>query len=152
VTLCVPCDLVSRTRNFHAECGADPLTRTLRARQLASVERDARKAKRYPLAVPVNFCWGRRGRVLQEARGTTLDISDRGVFIVCDFIPVVGAHLEIEIHLPSASGEPKSVRLHGEGKVVRASRKGPVLGFAAEVVLQTDTSGDVPLCSMGLIN
>ena len=152
MTLCVPCDLVCRTRNFRGKSGATPLARTLRAKKLAGGEKDARKAKRYPLKVPVIFCWERKGGVLQEARGTTLDFSYRGVFIVSDFAPLVGAHLELEVYLPSASGEHKSVRLHGEGKVVRASRKGTVLGFAAEVVLQTDTSGDASFCSRGLIN
>lgn len=128
------------------------MARTLRAKPLVGVDRDARKAKRYPLTAPVTFCWEGGGGILQEAHGTTLDISDRGVFIVSDLSPLVGVHLELEVYLPSASGEPKSVRLHGEGKVVRANRKGPVSGFAAEVVLQTETSGGSVIGTAGLIN
>lgn len=125
---------------------------TLRAKELAGVDRERRKAKRYPLRVPVTFWWERGSGILQEAQGTTLDISHRGVFVLCDLAPLVGVHVELEVYLPSASGEPKSVRLHGEGKVVRVMRKGPESGFAAEVVLQTETSGGSPIGPVGLTN
>ena len=131
---------------------SEPLARTLRAKQLAGVNRDRRRAKRYPLRVAVTFCWKRKGGILQTARGITLDISYRGLFILSDLSPLVGAHLKLEVYLPSVRGAAKSVRLHGEGKVIRTKRKGPVLGFGAEVVLQNETSRNAPLCNMGLIN
>jgi len=102
---------------------------------------DLRKAKRYSLSAPVSFWWERADRTLQEGQGTTFDISSQGVFIVATLVPPVGVHLEIEVYLPSAGGAPKSVQLHGEGKVVRASKKGPESGFAAEVMFQTESSG-----------
>jgi hypothetical protein len=102
---------------------------------------DLRKAKRYPLRAPVSFWWERADGILQEGRGATLDISSLGVFIVAALSPPPGVHLELDVYLPSLSGAPKSVQLHGEGKVMRASRKGSESGFAAEVVFQTQSSG-----------
>ena len=102
---------------------------------------DLRKAKRYPLSAPVSFWWERADGILQEGRGTTLDISSLGVFILATPSPPAGVHVEVEVSLRAASGAPKSVQLHGEGKVVRAGRKGQEPGFAAEVVFQAQSSG-----------
>jgi len=128
------------------------VARTLSAEVLAGVNRELRKAKRYPLRVPVTFCWEDEGGILQEAQGTTLDISDRGLFVISDLLPQVGTHLEVDVYLPSVRGEPKSVRLRGEGKVVRATKKGPESGFGAEVALQTEISGGSVFGTGGLIN
>ena len=113
------------------------LTATLRT----GAPMDLRKAKRYPLSAPVSFWWERADGILQEGRGTTLDISSLGVFIVAALSPPSGVHLEVEVSLPAASGAPKSVQLHGEGKVAHVGRRGSESGFAAEVVFQTQTSG-----------
>lgn len=110
-----------------------------------------RKAKRYPVSAPVSFWWERADGILQEGRGTTLDISSLGVFIVAALSPPAGVHLEVEVSLPSASGAPKSVQLYGEGKVVRTGRKGSEPGFAAAVVLQTPTSGSSLFGAGGVI-
>ena len=101
---------------------------------------DLRKAKRYSLSAPVSFWWERADRTLQEGQGTTLDISSQGVFIVAALVPPVGVHLEIEVYLPSRGGTAKSMQLHGDGKVVRAGRKGPESGFAAAVMFQTESA------------
>ena len=101
---------------------------------------DLRKAKRYPLSAPASFWWERADGILQEGRGTTLDISSLGVFILATLSPPAGVHLEVEVSLRAASGAPKSVQLHGEGKVVRTGRKGSEPGFAAAVVFQTESS------------
>ncbi len=102
---------------------------------------DMRKAKRYPLSAPVSFWWERADRTLQEGEGTTLDISILGVFVVTTLVPPAGVHLEVEVYLPSSSGAPKTVQLHGEGKVMRAGRKASESGFAAQVLFQTESLG-----------
>ena len=112
---------------------------------------DLRKAKRYSLGAPVAFWWERADGVLQEGRGTTLDISSLGVFIVATLSPPTGVHLEVEVSLRAASGAPKSVQLHGEGKVVRAGRKGSEAGFAAAVLFQTESSGSSIFGTGGVI-
>jgi len=101
---------------------------------------DLRRAKRYPQSAPVSFWWERADGILQECQGTTLDISSQGVFVVATPSPPAGVPVEVEVYLPSASGAPKSVLLHGEGRVVRVGRKGRESGFAAEVLFQTEGS------------
>jgi len=101
---------------------------------------ELRKATRYPLIAPATFCWERADGVLRETQGTTLNISILGVFVVATLFPPAGVHLEIAVCLPAASGAPRSVRLHGEGKVVRAGGIGPESGFAAEVIFRTECS------------
>jgi hypothetical protein len=110
---------------------------------------DLRKTKRYPLSAPVCFCWEGAGGILQEGEGTTRDISVRGVFVVTKSPPPPGVLLELDVYPPSPNGVPKSMRLHGEGKVIRVSaRQGPESGFAVEAMFQTENSGS-PLFGTG---
>lgn len=112
---------------------------------------ELRKAKRYSLSAPVSFWWEGIDGGLQEGQGTTLDISSLGVFIVAALSPPAGVRLELDVYLPSLSGAPKSVQLHGEGKVVRAGRKGPEAWFAAEVAFQTESPGGTVFGNGGVI-
>jgi len=89
----------------------------------------------------VSFWWERAHAVLEEGQGTTRDISWQGVFVVATFFPPVRMRLEIEVYLAAARGPPRVVQLHGEGKVVRASREGSESGFAAEVVFRESSGG-----------
>ena len=79
--------------------------------------------------------------MLQEAQGRIRDISSRGVFILAEVLPSPGAHLELNVYLPSLSGTPRSVQLSGEGTVLRVAR-GEVgqSGFAAEVIFHAESS------------
>jgi len=101
---------------------------------------ELRKSRRYHLTAPA-FCWFKRSDgTLQEAQGTTRDISDRGVFVVAELLPFPGAHVELDVYLPSAGLTPRSVQLHGEGIVLRVGEVGTSQsGFAAEVLFQTES-------------
>ena len=122
---------------------------TLTTTPRTGAEVDLRKAKRYPLSALVLFCWKRVDGILQEGEGTTRDISIRGVFIVAQSPPPPGVLLELDVYLSSLSGTPKSVQLHGEGKVIRVSgRQEPEPGFAVEATFQTENSGG-PLFDTG---
>jgi len=102
---------------------------------------ELRKTKRYRLSAPAFYCWEREDGTLQEAQGTTRDISSRGVFILADALPPAGAHLELKVYLPSISGAPRSVQLNGEGTVLRAARaEVGRSGFAADVIFNTESS------------
>jgi len=116
-------------------------------------KKELRKAKRYPLRVPVTFWWERGDGISQEVRGTTLDISARGMFIACHLLPLPGVHLQVEVYLPSVNGIPNLVQLHGEGTVVRAGGKGSESGFAAETVFRTakGSAGSIVLGTEDLI-
>jgi hypothetical protein len=102
---------------------------------------ELRKSRRYRLLAPAFFLWERPDGLLQEGRGTIRDISDRGVYITGDFLPPPGAHLDVEVYLPSLDVGSSAVQLHGEGIVVRVDRKPEnINGFAASVAFQTEAA------------
>jgi hypothetical protein len=99
---------------------------------------ELRKSRRYRLLVPAFFLWERPDGRLQEGGGTIRDISDRGVYVSGNMVPPLGAHLEVDVHLPSLEAGGGSVQLHGEGTVVRVDRRAEATrGFAAAVTFQT---------------
>jgi hypothetical protein len=99
---------------------------------------DLRKSRRYQLFAPASFLWERPDGLLQEGKGTIRDISDRGVFITGEAAPPAGAHLDVEVYLPSLEAGGSAVQLHGEGTVVRVERQAETTkGFAAVVAFQT---------------
>jgi hypothetical protein len=107
---------------------------------LFGVAVEPRKSRRYRLLAPVSFLWERPDGQLQEAKGTIRDISDRGVFITGDLVPQRGAHLDLEVYLPSLEVGGAAVKLHGEGTVIRVDREGVPKGFAAAVAFQTEAA------------
>jgi hypothetical protein len=56
--------------------------------------------------------------------------------------------LELELYFKSPGRESKLVRFRGEGKVIRAVKKGGESGFAAEVLFQA-VSPDGPFSDHG---
>jgi len=108
---------------------------------LFGVAVELRKSKRYRLLAPVSFLWERPDGQLQEGKGTIRDISDRGVFVTGELVPQRGAHLDLEVYLPSLEAGGTAVRLHGEGTVIRVDRaEGIPKGFAAAVAFQTEAA------------
>ena len=108
---------------------------------LFGVAVELRKSKRYRLLAPVSFLWERPDGLLQEAKGTLRDISDRGVFVTGNVVPERGAHLDLDVYLPSLDAGGAAVQLHGEGTVIRVNKEeGISKGFAAVVVFQAGTA------------
>ena len=102
---------------------------------------ELRKATRYPVNAPALYSWEGADGTLQESQGITLDICDRGVFILTKEVPPVGKCVELDVRLPAVAGTARAALLHGEGTVVRTSGRGAKeSGFAAAVVFQTETS------------
>src|ERR1035437_6663374 len=100
---------------------------------------ELRKARRYCLSAPAVYYWRGADGTLQEAQGTTRDISDRGAFILAKELPPVGKHVELQVHLSAVSGSDRTVQLLGEGTVVRTSgQEAEVSGFAAAVLFHTE--------------
>jgi len=152
MALYVSCNSVCVGRRVHPYFRMVTLART--AKKHLGGKKELRRAKRYPLRVPVTF-WLERGDGISKAQGTTRDISYRGVFIVSDLLPLVGAHLDVEVYLPSMSAPSNLVELHGEGKVVRTSRRrGSESGFAAEAVFRMaeGSAGSIVSGAEGLIH
>jgi hypothetical protein len=99
---------------------------------------ELRKTNRYALRARACLSWEGTGG-LEESEGLTRDISSRGVFISCEAVPPLGAHLELDVYLPSPSGSLSSAQLHGEGTVLRVEQETAAgKGFAAEVIFQTE--------------
>ncbi len=112
---------------------------TTKQRMGATME--LRKATRYLVSAPAFYWWERADGTLQEAQGITLDICDRGVFILAKEVPPVGKCVELDVHLPAVTGTARAAQLHGEGTVVRISGRGAKeSGFAAAVVFRAESS------------
>jgi hypothetical protein len=108
---------------------------------LFGVAVELRKSRRYRLRAPVSFLWERPDGLLQEGKGTIREISDRGVFVTGEVVPERGAHLDLEVYLPSLEMGGVAVQLHGEGTVIRVDRgEGATKGFAAVVAFQTEAA------------
>jgi hypothetical protein len=108
---------------------------------LAEVAVELRKSRRYRLPAPASFLWERLDGLLEEGRGMIRDVSDRGVYVTGHVAPPFGAHLEVDVYLPSVEAGGGSVQLHGEGTVIRVDREaGGVMGFAAAVAFQPEAA------------
>ncbi len=58
-----------------------------------------------------------------------------------DVAPPPGAHLEVDVYLPSLETAGGAVQLHGEGTVIRVDRQADgIKGFAAVVAFQTEAA------------
>jgi hypothetical protein len=108
---------------------------------VTGVALELRKSRRYRLLAPASFLWKRPDGLLQQGRGSIRDISDRGVYVSGDVVPPPGAHLDVEVYLPSLEVGGGAVQLHGEGTVVRVDREAEgIRGFAATVAFQTEAA------------
>lgn len=107
------------------------------------------KQSRYRLAAAVSYCWEREDGSLEESEGTTRDVSPTGAFVSTPNPPPVAARVQMEVSLPPLEGTKRGALLHGEGVVLRVDRtNGRVVGFAAEVVFQTEKIGQTVFCGL----
>jgi hypothetical protein len=111
---------------------------------------ELRKTKRYLLSAPASFRCECSEGIPQKGEGTTRDISAKGVFVLSKLGPQLGAHIELDVYLPSLSGSPRLVQLHGEGKVIRKVNSGSSeSGFAAEILFDTEKADPETLMGSG---
>ncbi|HEX4076861.1 MAG TPA: PilZ domain-containing protein [Candidatus Acidoferrales bacterium] len=105
---------------------------------------ELRKSRRYRPLAPASFSWEGPSGLLREAKGAIRDISDRGVFVAGGTVPPVGAHIDVDVRLPSPEARGGGVELHGEGTVVRVDRDAEgIRGFAAEVTFRAEASREL---------
>lgn len=100
---------------------------------------ELRKSRRYRPTATALFSWEGPDGFLREERGAIRDISDRGVYIVAEQVPVLGSRLDVAVSLPPTETGVSHVELHGEGIVVRIDREGGrIAGFAAAVAFHAE--------------
>jgi hypothetical protein len=80
---------------------------------------DLRRSRRYRVLGTGLFWWERADGHLQQNGGTIENISDRGVFLLSNALPPVGAHLEMDVSLQAAEIGASPIQFHGEGTVIR---------------------------------
>ena len=87
---------------------------------------------RYGLRALVEFEWIDNG-VPHRGRGTTRDISSKGMFIYSDSQPPSKADLQVEVSFSAISEEPTNLQLSAKALVVRvdsAASQDALNGFA----------------------
>jgi hypothetical protein len=104
-----------------------------------------RRNRRFAVGLRVRFEWAADGCPTRRGRGISRNISTCGVYLVTPTLLPVGARVQLEIEVPSLLDRRRTMRLQGEGWVVRVERiKGrsgnPLLGIAAAVHLYTESS------------
>jgi hypothetical protein len=78
-----------------------------------------RKHNRYRLKLPVIFSWKGRDQIQQQGIGLTRDLSIRGAFVFTTSLPPLEADIELKAFLPLVRGAVRSVKIHGQGRVIR---------------------------------
>ncbi len=99
--------------------------------QAIGVRVEQRKSTRYSMRVPVNFQCSHQQQIMQAGTGFTRDISNEGVFVFSPAAPPVGIAIALEVHLPALAASGPTLRLQGEGHVVRVEGTAKDAGFAA---------------------
>jgi hypothetical protein len=95
--------------------------------------RDFRTSFRYSLQAPVTLSWEDRYGARQDASGRTLNISQRGAYVIAAEGPAAGAHVSLTIFLPALGGETRTLHLETKGRVTRvepATDSESEVGFA----------------------
>ena len=80
---------------------------------------ERRTNNRYQLGVPMVFAWHDANDVRRQAVGLTRDISVRGAFTFTVSPPPLDAIVQFECFFPPVRGTSQSLRMHGQGQVVR---------------------------------
>jgi hypothetical protein len=97
----------------------------------SSVER--RNATRYKIGVPAKFSWKGVANKRSTGKGTVLDMSVEGIFVLTTAFPQIDAEVIIEIGHTKDLGRSKNL-IKARMKVVRIDQEveaGPGIGFAA---------------------
>ena len=86
----------------------------------ASQYEERRISLRYALHARVVFAWDDVTGQRRESRGHTLDLGQRGAFIIAPEGPERDASVSLSIFLPVMGAEARVVRLEVEGRVLRS--------------------------------
>jgi hypothetical protein len=90
-------------------------------------QKHARKAIRFPLEVPIVFWWTDTG-IEKRSGGRTLDISEKGAFVLARTCPPSGIQIGFKVFLPVLPGFEPKARVEAVGQVLRVERGGGLDG------------------------
>jgi hypothetical protein len=115
------------------------LEQALPYRQSEAGGRDERRrTRRFEIKVPVRFSWIGSDGTRSTGKGKTRDISIHGAFIWAWPVPLPGDAVEVKVEVPSFLIGGTSLRLHGNGTVLRVEPPdAQAHGFAIAVDFQT---------------
>jgi hypothetical protein len=91
---------------------------------------ESRSSQRLPLELPMRVRWRSGEGQVEEAQGTTGNISANGVFFTLPARLSPETRITFRVLLPSDIAKTP-IELVGQGRVVRQSRRGEVQGVAA---------------------
>jgi hypothetical protein len=74
---------------------------------------------RFPVQATAVFWWIDANGILQHGEGHIRDVSERGVFVVSDDCPPLGARVGLEFCLERFPGTTHSLGIHVDGHVLR---------------------------------
>lgn len=92
---------------------------------------DRRRHQRFDLNGRVSYSWNDIGGTRRVSEGITRDVSECGVYVFTDCLPLAGTAIQIEVSF--SFDDQSEIRMRTRGKVLRVESKGmnPKPGFAA---------------------
>ena len=84
---------------------------------------EMRKEMRYRMDAPTLFSWKNGHKKRRRGEGITRDISGFGAFILTPTCPPVNVPIQMEVLLPSLSGQKAVIRVRGTARVLRVEHQ-----------------------------
>lgn len=92
---------------------------------------DRRARQRFDLSAPVTYMWVNSHARPHSSAGVTRDVSERGVFVLGDSLPPVGATVQIEVSFSFRDDSQITMKAQGTVLRVLAAEGKMQSGFAA---------------------
>src|SRR5471032_724744 len=83
---------------------------------------ERRTALRYPLRLPVVFSWQDEQGKIQGSEGYCRDLGSRGVYVLTQLVPPLGAAVEMNVFLPRPEHSSRPSEIQAIGRVVRSDQ------------------------------
>ena len=84
------------------------------------ISQDRRSKRRYPIELPLHYKIVKNCLTLGVGKGSTIDVSSRGIAFKSDAPLGVGSYLEVSISWPALLNESCALKLMVSGRVVRS--------------------------------
>jgi hypothetical protein len=81
---------------------------------------ESRCGMRFPVEARVTFNWIDETGRTRDGEGRTLNISERGAFVLASMYPPIGTPVKVQVFLPKISISPMMGTVQIDGRVVRS--------------------------------